>query len=1379
MSAIFLSHSSRDNEIAVRVKAWLETQGHRSVFLDFDPERGIPAGRNWERELYQQLRACRAVIVLCSDSSMNSRWCFAEITHARSLGKHIFPLKVDSCQVDPVLTDLQVLDYTAGAEEALARLGRGLAAAGVDAADPHDWDGSRPPYPGLLAFQEEDAAVYFGREQEIGQALDLLNQMRRYGGAGLLLLLGSSGSGKSSLMRAGMLPRLRRAPEQWRVVDPIRPGDDPAGRLASALARAAGHPEGWREIRDTLTLGGERKDPGEALVEQVRDLQRASGHDDATVLLFVDQFEELLGQPPEHPGNRFLQQVAAALDAGRAPLLVVATLRSDFLATFQQHPALRSLPFRSLSLGPIAPERQREIIEKPAALAGIDLEPALVQALLLDTEAEDALPLLAFTLRELWELSREDRTALELSDYRDRLGGLRGSLARSAESVLASRTLTREEEDGLRGAFLGMVRVGEDGNFARRAIGWEQLSEAAHAWLERFVQARLLVSRGDRDDRTLEVAHEVLFRAWERLAAWIDENREALLLRHELTHASKLWERGERSSEDLWRGGRLHRALEIRDRAFVRRRDPRDGRERREATKAIGGRLPVTDGELDFLEAAEAAERHQEQRKRRRRWAVIGASLVIAAIGFSLYLWAVWEQRQTEIQASRVLAQQAYTLRERLDLALLLAVEASLTADTREARTTLMSLIAARPRLETILDQQLARIHALAIHPEADLLAAAGDEGVVRVFDLTTRRERDLAEDVRTFDLAFSPDGERLAAVGTADDSVRLWNVRTGDLWRILEGSACPPPAEASPAQPSTVPNTVYGVAFNPRERTLATVDHRGRVRLWDEPTGSCLAQERGHAGPGNHVAFDPQGRLLASSGNDGVIQLWDVTDGLARRARLEATDTGSVARVMAVAFSGDGRLLASASTDGRIRLWDLETSPITARVFEQSDGGSVETLAFHPDGTVLASAGESGVVHLWDPATGDLRLRIRAHDSVVTKVVLGPDGFLATAGGDATVRLWSTAGSEESGIEMLEARAPSRVALDPGGRFVVSADRVSIQAWDMDTGDPRFSPAPSVESNVVSLEVDPEGGLIAAGTQNGRVWLWNAATGEEKPIAQVDTGLNPAWSLAFHRDGEWLATGSANAQVSLRALDGDPSAARTVTLRPGRIPTGQARALSLAFDPEGRRLAAGIGNTVQLWDLSACSEALEKGCGGDAVVIESEETKGELFRLAFAADGRTLFAGTSIGTVLRWRLEPGEPPDARPTLGTHEGLVQALLLDQEGRFLVSAATDHRIILWNLETGRGELDFLGHENAIQALAYRDERLLSASRDGTVRVWQASRTTNLATLQERACRIAHRNLRLAEWNDFIGPAEDHRPTCPTPWAADEGPGDDIH
>ena len=221
MSAIFISHSSADNEIAARVRQVLEKKGHRSVFLDFDPERGIPAGRDWEKELYAQLRACRAFVVLCSEHSMSSRWCFAEVSYARALGKAIFPVKIGPCEVHQLLQTSQLIDLTARGGDGLDQLGRGFHAAGLDLAGMFDWDGRRSPYPGLFSFDESDAAVFFGRSDEIREGLDTFNKARATG-TGFVLFLGASGSGKSSLLRAGIVPRLRRDGERWIVTRPFR-----------------------------------------------------------------------------------------------------------------------------------------------------------------------------------------------------------------------------------------------------------------------------------------------------------------------------------------------------------------------------------------------------------------------------------------------------------------------------------------------------------------------------------------------------------------------------------------------------------------------------------------------------------------------------------------------------------------------------------------------------------------------------------------------------------------------------------------------------------------------------------------------------------------------------------------------------------------------------------------------------------------------------------------------------------------------------------------------------------------------------------------------------------------------------------------------------
>ncbi|MFM7394989.1 MAG: TIR domain-containing protein, partial [Cyanobium sp.] len=567
MTAIFISHSSKDNATAQQLSAWLQERHFESLFLDFDPQVGIPAGRDWEQELYQQLRVCRAVIVLCSQHSVASYWCFAEVAMARSLGKKLFPIRIDSCTPPQLLANQQMIEFPhrpaathhrlwrglsqrfqraperpeAGPEagaEAYERLLRGLITAGLDPRDLFQWDSRRAPFPGLMAFQEQDAAIFFGRDEPIREGLDAIRKLRRFGGKALLMLLGASGCGKSSLLRAGLLPNLRRDPDAWLVLDPFRPGTDPFAELAIVLAAALARHGETREhqtIADRLRVAAaEEPMAGGALHELLADLLIRAGQREASVVLSIDQFEELLGEAasPEggsHPqAGGFLGLLRTALEAADRRLVVVGTLRSDFLGAFQCHPALRDLPFDQWLLGPMGVDGYTQTIEGPALVAGLKLESGLTQRMVKDTETEDALPLLAFALRELWEFEGRAKGELSIDAYASKLQGLTGSVQRAADGVINAHPLSEAQQDALRQAFLAMSRINEQGNYARRATDWNDVPPESHAILERFVEARLLVSK---EEDSVEVAHEALLRNWPLLKGWLDENREFLLWR--------------------------------------------------------------------------------------------------------------------------------------------------------------------------------------------------------------------------------------------------------------------------------------------------------------------------------------------------------------------------------------------------------------------------------------------------------------------------------------------------------------------------------------------------------------------------------------------------------------------------------------------------------------------------------------------------------------------------------------------------------------------------------------------------------------------------------------------------------------------------------
>ena len=364
MARIFISHSSRDNEAAARMKAWLASQGFETAFLDKDKTTGIPPGADWEKTLYREVEQSQAVIIIQTPNWLASKWCFAEFTQARALGKAIFPVietPTGDAQISP---DIQTLNLLSDREGGLERLSRELVRIALDAQGGFAWDASRPPFPGLLAFQEEDAAIYFGRDDDIRRLIERLDARRAQGGAKLIALLGSSGSGKSSLLRAGVIPRLKRAGRNWIVMPPMRPRLHPVDELATALATASGPAADWRKLQDDL-IG---PDPARALDGFASDLRVKAGADDAQILIPIDQAEELFGVADPDEARRFLEILSQALSES-LPFMAVMAMRSDFLGQLQSAAALTAR-FEEFSLGPMPLARIPQIIEGPARVAG-------------------------------------------------------------------------------------------------------------------------------------------------------------------------------------------------------------------------------------------------------------------------------------------------------------------------------------------------------------------------------------------------------------------------------------------------------------------------------------------------------------------------------------------------------------------------------------------------------------------------------------------------------------------------------------------------------------------------------------------------------------------------------------------------------------------------------------------------------------------------------------------------------------------------------------------------------------------------------------------------------------------------------------------------
>ncbi len=534
MARVFISHSSHDTEAAQELFGWLKSQGFERGFLDIDTDQGIPPGAKWEQTLYEELERAEAVILLLTRNWFDSKWCFAEFAQARSRGKAIFPVIVSPDGDQYIGDDLQKLDLTHDRAGGLDRLGKRLTEVALLSQSGFDFPAGRAPYPGFLAFDEDDAAIYFGRDDDVRRLVQRLDSRRIEGGRRFVLVLGELGTGKSSLLRAGLVPRLKRAKRDWIVLPVFRPERDPFAGLAASL-RDAG-----------IGISGEAlaaADPAR-LALQIGEAHAAHR---AGILVAVDQMEELFTRAEPRHAERFLAFLSGLLGPG-LPFVAVATMRSDHLGDMQTATGLAT-EFEEFSLRPLPIERIGEIIRGPARIANLTVEESLVVRITQDARTTDALPLVAFALRRLYDQFADDGK-LQLVEYeslRDASAGLSPleTIVRDTASRVIDEARPSEDElKALREAFVpGLVKVNDEGGFVRQAASWDALPERSHRLITTLAgaEARLLVVREREGSRQVEVAHEALFRVWPLLVGWLDEEKEFLIGRNRLERALADW----------------------------------------------------------------------------------------------------------------------------------------------------------------------------------------------------------------------------------------------------------------------------------------------------------------------------------------------------------------------------------------------------------------------------------------------------------------------------------------------------------------------------------------------------------------------------------------------------------------------------------------------------------------------------------------------------------------------------------------------------------------------------------------------------------------------------------------------------------------------
>ncbi|MGW2385603.1 nSTAND1 domain-containing NTPase [Streptomyces sp. NPDC001658] len=1089
---------------------------------------------------------------------------------------------------------------------------------------------------------------------------------RRAVGGGLLAVVGPSGSGKSSLLRAGLIPAVRDGAAD-RAVVLMTPGRDPVAELTRRLAEAGPAP-----------------------------------------LVVVDQFEELFtAGARESVRRRFVELLPPA------PALVVIGLRADFYAQALRYPRLaEALQNHQVVVGPLSAEEMRRAITGPARKARLEVESGLVELLARDlaprsgsgsqesAAAHDpgTLPLLSHALHATWQ--RAPRGRLTVEAYRAS-GGIHDAVSRTAETVFAD--LSDVQRELARLVFLRLVHVTDDTLPTRRRAQRRELEGLAGpdgappaepaAVLAAFVEQRLVTA----DSETVEISHESLLSAWPRLREWIGADRAGLRVHRRLTEAARGWDESGRDPGLLLRGTAL--ALTGEWAADAAHREAVNTRERA------------------FLEASarhEDEERRAARRRTRRLRQLLATAMVLLLVASGLSVYAEGQRSRADRARTEAVSRELAAEADRIGahdpaVSAQLALAAYRTAPTQEARARLMDSSAAPTA--TRLTGFTGLVQSVALDSGRRLLAAGSSDGTVRLWSTLDRSRPErlsrlrVSAELAVFAVTLSPDGRTLVA-GGGKGLLRRWDVSDPRRPRPL------------PALAGASAETVYALAFVPGGRGLAAAGADGTARLWADGQAAGAARPVVFRGGGDFlqaVAFSADGALLAASGRDGRARLWRT--GGASDARPLATLEAFDGSALSVAFSPDGRFLAAGSQDRTTRVWDV-SDPARPRRAPDAGGEAtswVNAVAFGPDSGVLAIGGSDDAVRLWDRAAGHVTATL-PHPGAVTSVVWFDARTLVTACADGVTRLWSLPSPVLTSAEGVNA-----LAYSPDSRLL-AVGTLHLQLWDVarhervgrpwkpdgDTfvqsvafaprqrllavgyGDglarlfaytpdgglsPRGAPFRAAATGTVeSLAFAPSGTVLVTGADDATVRLWDVRRADRVRALRTLTGATDALlSVSFSPDGRHVAAGSIDRAVRVWRTDGS-RAEPLVTLRG---PTGYV--WSVAFSPDGGLLAAGSADrTVRLWDTRDIAAPRRVG-------PELTGFTNYVYSVAFGRDGTTLAAGSTDATV--WLFDVSEPraPEARAVLTAATGHVYAVAFSPDGGTLAAGGEDHTVRLWSTD----------------------------------------------------------------------------------------------
>lgn len=1139
------------------------------------------------------------------------------------------------------------------------------------------------PFPGLRTFEFSESLLFFGRD---GQSEQLIRKLKA---THFLAIVGTSGSGKSSLVRAGLWPALfggfmASAGSNWRLAI-MRPSNNPIGNLAAALNTPdvlRSQAEIDAELQTAITEAALRRG-SLGLVETVRQARMRS-HEN--LLVVVDQFEELFRFARVAGSDEYRNDAAAfvklLLEAScqrDVPIYIVITMRSDFLGDCSIFWDLPEAINEGQYLIPrMTRDELREAITGPVAVFGTEITPRLVNRLLNDMgDNPDHLPILQHALMRTWNNWKEDHQEdepLDLGHY-EAIGTMSEALSQHADEAYDELADVRSKEVAEK-IFKGLTEKGPDNREVRRPTELRELCTFVEAGEPEVVAVIEVFREKGRaflmppnevplnEKSLIDISHESLIRNWQRLKDWVDQEARSARIYKRLAETAILHEAGE---EGLLKEPALQVAVHW--------------HETNHPNKVWGSRYhPEFQTAMSFLDESIAAREVEERERGRQKTAAVRYKVTLLSAGMLVVLLVLalggvvysWRQKQIADQQRR-------------------------RADSLFYRTTMnLAAVVDLTRARQLIDGAKSDSRGFewyylwrALHGERATVDCSSDFCVA----------------------ALSPDG-RMVAI-SARDAVELWDVASLTKLKTIQGDS----------------KDVGALVFSPDTKILAIITQwmsvRRSLKLFDVATSRELASLDGSGI--SSVAFSPDGKLLAAGSQDHDISLCDVTS-LRVTARLTHN-----ASVLAVAFSPDGKTLAGGGSFGDVSLWDV-TSHKRTGVFK-GQAANVYSIAFSPDGKTLAAAGEDKSIKLWDASlrkdVSPVPQNSAAHSALV--VAFSPDGkMLAIGYEDGGLQILDAASKKELATLRGHQGGINYLAFTPDSKLLVSGsvDR-SIKLWDTTARIREQSPLIGHTDKVNAVAFSPDRKLIATGSDDNAVRLWDANTHEKVATVSGHTGI--VQSVAFSSDGKLLATGGWDKTVRLWDVAKHEAVGEPLK-HSGRIN-------SVAFAPDGRTLATGSADGgIKLWDVASQREL--KSLPAFSVDVKC---------VTFSPDGKFMAAGFSDGSIRVWENGLNGERELRPD-SQEAGSANSLAFSSNSRMLAIGIGD-RVELWETATLKRLARLEGHARAISSVAFSPDRrrLASASIDGTVKLWDVeslpetdrSRELDLITLKAdtTVCSVA--------------------------------------